>query len=280
MATWNLSAFSIAVLQKLNLPTSSNNINTLNAWQLAEGGSGIGSGQAVPTTYNPLNTIQPGFGGSPTPGYSAGIMSYPSFGAGVDATAKALSNGLYGGILNAFKNNAPPSQTASIISSSQWGTHFSYGGTPPSTTTLQGGNIPSGGFPQTPARYGRGYLPTTSGGTPAGAPASALHSTQGSPGGGVVNDVASVPGDIANAALSPIESAVGGYVKEAAIILVGIILVFMGLWLMFHGSGGSGSATAPTTSANTKGARTPETEGAGTEGARAEGAVADAAVLA
>lgn len=217
MATWNLSAFSIAVLQKLNLPTSSNNINTLNAWQLAEGGSGIGSGQAVPTTYNPLNTVMPGFGGKPTPGYSAGIMSYPSFGAGVDATAKALSNGLYGGILNAFKNNAPPSQTASIISSSQWGTHFSYGGTPPSTTTLQGGNIPKGGFPQ------KGGL----------IPVPGIDPYAGQP----VPNPLNIPGDLAKAALSPVESAIGGWLKEAAVIGIGIILVFMGLWIMFRDSG-------------------------------------------
>ena len=254
MATWNLTTFSISLLQKIKAPTSLNNINLVNAWQLAEGGSGIGARQQTPTAYNPLNTVMPGFGGTPTPGYSAGIMSYPNFTSGVNATAAAITNtSAYSGILADLRASAPPSQTAATISAAPGWTTFSYGTTPPSETTLQGGNIPSGGFPQTPARYGRGYLPTTSGGTPAGAPASALHSTQGSPGGGVVNDVASVPGDIANAALSPIESAIGGWVKEAAIIGIGIILVFMGLWIMFRDHGNSTTVTAPSAPAPAKG---------------------------
>lgn len=234
MATWNLTTFSIALLQKIKAPTSLNNINLVNAWQLAEGGSGIGARQQTPTAYNPLNTVMPGFGGTPTPGYSAGIMSYPNFTSGVNATAAAITNtSAYSGILADLRASAPPSQTAATISAAPGWTTFSYGGTPPSTTTLQGGNIPKGGFPQ------KGGL----------IPVPGIDPYAGQP----VPNPLNIPGDLAKAALSPVESAIGGWLKEAAIIGIGIILVFMGLWIMFRDHGNSTTVTAPSAPAPAKG---------------------------
>lgn len=86
----------------------------------------------------------------------------------------------------------------------------------------------------TPARHGRGYLPTGPSGGLAPAPASALHSTQGSPGGGVLND-------IIGAVLSPLENVV----IRVMLFILGLVLVAWGLDMTFKGNGGSAQAPAP-----------------------------------
>lgn len=90
-----------AFLNALGNPhPSGNTIDWVVAWTDFET-SGPGGGG----TNNLLNTTQPGFGGSPIPGQSAGVMNYPSFLQGVQANAKVLQNGLYPNLLAALQSD-------------------------------------------------------------------------------------------------------------------------------------------------------------------------------
>lgn len=99
--SYTRSQWASAFLQALgNTHPTGNTIDWVVAWTDFET-SGPGGGGA----NNLLNTTQPGFGGSPIPGQSAGVMNYPSFAQGVQANAKVLQNGLYPNLLAALQND-------------------------------------------------------------------------------------------------------------------------------------------------------------------------------
>lgn len=99
--SYTRSQWASAFLNALgNSHPTGNTIDWVVAWTDFET-SGPGGGGA----NNLLNTTQPGFGGSPIPGQSAGVMNYPSFLQGIQANAKVLQNGLYPNLLAALSNN-------------------------------------------------------------------------------------------------------------------------------------------------------------------------------
>jgi len=108
--------WAVALLQGLGMPTSGTNIEFIMSWETAEGGNWNNT-----ATANPLNTTEPGYGGTSI--NSVGVKAYPSWENGLQATVAVFQNGLYGSILGLLKSgNAPPQALAQAVSSSQWGT--------------------------------------------------------------------------------------------------------------------------------------------------------------
>jgi hypothetical protein len=106
--------WATGVLRKLGVQPTQRSVSNLIGWAKAEGGHTNGA------RYNWLNTTQnmPGAGNTGTQG---NIKVYRSLQQGIDATAKTLQNGRYGGIISALGGS--PDRLAAAIGSSPWGTH-------------------------------------------------------------------------------------------------------------------------------------------------------------
>lgn len=104
------TGFAEKLLNRLGLPVTEKNMQFFDAWQKAEGGS----------ADNPFNTTQNAPGA--TRFNSVGVRRYPSIDVGVEATAKTLTNGHYGGILEALKKGDNAHQAAVAVSKTPWGT--------------------------------------------------------------------------------------------------------------------------------------------------------------
>jgi hypothetical protein len=106
--------WATGVLRKLGVQPTQRSVSNLIGWAKAEGGHTNGA------RYNWLNTTQnmPGAGNTGTQG---NIKVYKSLQQGIDATAKTLQNGRYGGIISALGGS--PDRLAAAIGSSPWGTH-------------------------------------------------------------------------------------------------------------------------------------------------------------
>jgi len=110
--------WAVALLQGIGAPTSATNIEVVMSWELAEGGNWNNA-----ATANPLNTTEPGYGGIAIAGNSAGVMAYPTWQSGLQATEAVLLDGSYDNIVSLLKEgNANPGTIASAIESSPWGT--------------------------------------------------------------------------------------------------------------------------------------------------------------
>lgn len=108
--------WAVALLQSLGSPTTSNNIEFLISWANAEGGNWGNTAY-----FNPLNTTEPGYGG--TDMNSVGVKAYPSWQQGIAATVAVMRNGLYNGILRLLQTgHSDVQQMADAVSSSEWGT--------------------------------------------------------------------------------------------------------------------------------------------------------------
>lgn len=107
--------FAVSLLRKLKIPESPGAVQSVEGWANAEGGHWHNDAR-----YNPLNTTQPEPGAGNT-GTQGNIKVYRNWQQGIDATAKTLRNGRYGGILSALKAG-DPSAVASAIGQSPWGT--------------------------------------------------------------------------------------------------------------------------------------------------------------
>jgi hypothetical protein len=109
--------FAEALLARVGLPTSDNNILALVAFQRWEGGH-----MANDANFNPMNTtwVSPGSGlmSGPNP---AKVRSYLNWEQGLDATARTLTNGAYKGIVAALARSAPPDETLREVAKSPWG---------------------------------------------------------------------------------------------------------------------------------------------------------------
>jgi len=104
------TGFAQALLEKLGLPVTPENLAFLDAWQKAEGGS----------DDNPFNTSQrmPGatrFNGD-------GVKRYSSIEEGLEATRITLNYSRYRGIINALRHNDAHG-AAVALENSAWGTH-------------------------------------------------------------------------------------------------------------------------------------------------------------
>jgi len=110
--------FGSAVLAAIGAPASANNLGAFSAWTAGEGAC---------AAFNPLDTTQPESGAwaynSFGPGGQYHVWNYPSFAVGVQATVTALTNGRYGPILTAFRNDAGVAAIESAVAASPWGTH-------------------------------------------------------------------------------------------------------------------------------------------------------------
>lgn len=115
--------FAIALLQSLGLPTSTNNVTSIVAWEKLEGGNFADNGTA---RYNPLNTTMDAPGAT---SFGVGIKQYASWADGVDATKRTLLIAHYGypAILAALRASAAPSVTMAAVDASSWGTHVQPG---------------------------------------------------------------------------------------------------------------------------------------------------------
>jgi hypothetical protein len=105
------------VLQGIGAPVTQQNIQNLDLWQRAEGGS-----TNNPDSYNPFNTTLGTYGGSST--NSVGVKAFSSWGQGLDATIATIEQSNMAGIDNALKANSPTPQFEAAVNSSPWGTHF------------------------------------------------------------------------------------------------------------------------------------------------------------
>ena len=97
------------------IPLTSSNEQAIVAWENAEGGHWHNT-----ATYNPLNTTQPMPGS--TPMNSVGVQAYGSWDQGLQATAKTLENGQYGGILQQLKQGNSATAVDQAVVASPWGT--------------------------------------------------------------------------------------------------------------------------------------------------------------
>jgi len=123
----------------MGLQETSNNINSLVSWGVAEGG---GFGGGVPAeqaaTNNVLNTSETGFGATLANGRTE--PAYPTLQDGIQATAATLDNGNYVAILNDLQRSAPPSETLSAVVDSDWAASH-YGGSIPLAPASAAGTI-------------------------------------------------------------------------------------------------------------------------------------------
>lgn len=117
--------FAQALLVRLDLPTSANNIAALIAFEGAEGGHMHNSAR-----YNPMNTARnmPGAQGAGL--QVPGIKAYASWDDGLEATARTIEQGTtshvppgfdMSGIFKALARSAPPDETLRAIAASPWG---------------------------------------------------------------------------------------------------------------------------------------------------------------
>jgi len=104
------SGFGKALLERLGLPVTEANLEFLDAWQKAEGGS----------ADNPFNTTQGAPGAVSING--VGVKRYTSIEEGIEATAKTLKNGHYGEILAALGAGDNAHRTAVAVAHTPWGT--------------------------------------------------------------------------------------------------------------------------------------------------------------
>ena len=104
-----------ALLQRLDMPVSADNVAALVAWEMAEGGHWHNTAH-----YNPLNTTQPMPGA--TGMNSVGVKAYTSWAQGFQATFITLHNGYYGRILEALRRGDDAIAVAVAVGASPWGT--------------------------------------------------------------------------------------------------------------------------------------------------------------
>lgn len=105
--------FARALLNRLGLPQSSNNLVSLVAFVGIEAGHWNNKAR-----FNPLNTTQTMPGSTKAPGTI--VQAYTSWTQGVEASAKTLTNGLYGGLIAALKESADPQTFLRALSDSRW----------------------------------------------------------------------------------------------------------------------------------------------------------------
>ena len=110
------SLFAQAVLGRLGLPISENNIAALVAFQSWEGGHMNNTAR-----YNPMNTMRDVEGAEQARGLAKGIKAYATWDDGVEGTARTLSQPNMRGIYDALARSAPADETLRAVATSPWG---------------------------------------------------------------------------------------------------------------------------------------------------------------
>ncbi len=136
MSTFN--GWQAGVLSGLGAPESAQNLQFLNAWAAAEGGS---------ASFNPLNTTQSASGATPYNSNNGNpVWNYPDANTGIQATVATLENGNYPTIVQGLLSGNPyASQYQSGISQQlqTWGTgsaFYTSGSTAVSNNSVANGN--------------------------------------------------------------------------------------------------------------------------------------------
>ena len=106
--------FAQAVLSRLGLPTSANNIAALVAFQAHEGGH-----MANAAAYNPINTTLKMPGSHPVT--KIGVQAYSSWDEGIEATARTLAQKNMSAIFTSLARSASPDETLRAVAKSPWG---------------------------------------------------------------------------------------------------------------------------------------------------------------
>jgi peptidoglycan hydrolase CwlO-like protein len=108
-------SWASALLNRCGLPTTTDNVEAIVAWEMAEGGNWSNT-----ALYNPLNTTMPEPGATSI--NSVGVKAYTSWDEGFDATIATLFNGSYSGIISALKVGNNAQAVADAVGASPWGT--------------------------------------------------------------------------------------------------------------------------------------------------------------
>jgi hypothetical protein len=120
-------SFAEALLGKLGLPLSDNNVRALVAFQVQEGGHDNGA------WFNPLNTSLR-VKDLPSVNFKTGrdefgVQAYESWQDGLEATARTMRQGNMHAIYDSLRRSADPTSTVAAIASSPWGWKgFEHGG--------------------------------------------------------------------------------------------------------------------------------------------------------
>ena len=109
------SSWAQALLSRLEVPASPENLRAIVAWEQAEGGHWRNDAR-----FNPLDTTRREPGSWPI--NAVGVQAYPSWDEGLTATVSTLRNGLYGGIVAALRAGDCAACVAGAVASSPWGT--------------------------------------------------------------------------------------------------------------------------------------------------------------
>jgi hypothetical protein len=98
-------------LTRLGMPVTSENVRAVVAWEKAEG---------TKAQFNPLATTRSMPGA--TNFNKVGVKNFASYADGIEANARALTNGRYGNILAALQRGNSAVSVAQAIAASPWGT--------------------------------------------------------------------------------------------------------------------------------------------------------------
>jgi len=96
------TAWIVALLASIGAPPTKVNINSIAGWIQHESSWNASPPDGAQYTNNPLNTTEPGFGGTSI--NSVGVKRYPTVAQGIGATVAAMENGDYSDILAALRS--------------------------------------------------------------------------------------------------------------------------------------------------------------------------------
>jgi hypothetical protein len=113
------ASFAEALLGKLGLPITDNNVRSLVAFQAQEGGHDNGA------WFNPLNTMLR-VKDLPSVNFKTGrdeggVQAYESWQDGLEATARTMRQGNMRAIYDSLRRSADPVSTVAAIAGSPWG---------------------------------------------------------------------------------------------------------------------------------------------------------------
>jgi hypothetical protein len=111
------ASFAEALLDRLHLPVTDNNVRALVAFQSQEGGHENGA------SFNPLNTMlrMRGSVNFKTKKPEPGVQAYSSWDDGLEATAKTMAQGNMRPIFDSLRASASPADTVAAVARSDWG---------------------------------------------------------------------------------------------------------------------------------------------------------------
>jgi hypothetical protein len=185
------------VLEGIGAPVTPQNVQNLDVWQRAEGGS-----TANPDNYNPFDTTLPAPGSFGT--NSVGVQAYPDWSTGLAATVKTLEMGYYTNIVGDLRSGAPYGQFAGDVNASPWDSHL---------PGAVGGSPSSGGG---------------GGGSSLWGDAAGVVGGLANPAGVITQGIGALsPGNLITDAVKGLVSS--GLVMRGTLIVVGLIILFIGL---------------------------------------------------